>query len=147
MFESLNFLSNSTGEGVVILTLIALIIYLLYKYIPGRDKQLTEERAARDEQLAEERDKRDKLLMEYIETRDAKFIQAFDSYKEAMENFKENEDKAHSGLATLFETLIEKQSSAMTEQMNINNEKMARLIRETNKEILNAIKEVNGIKS
>ena len=74
-------------EKVIQLTYIVILIWMLTRYIPRRDREFAAERTAREEAFAAERQERDKAFLETI-----------NSYREALIDFQEKEDAAHAKL-------------------------------------------------
>lgn len=74
-------------QKVIQITYIVLLLWMLVRYIPKREKEFQEERAKREADFKEERAERDKAFLETI-----------NSYRDALIDFQEKEDAAHAKL-------------------------------------------------
>lgn len=74
-------------QKVIQIVYILILVWILTRYIPKRDKENAKERADREESFKEERKERDEAFLETI-----------NSYRDALVNFQEKEDAAHARL-------------------------------------------------
>ena len=80
-------------QKVIQLVYILILIWMLTRYVPKRDKEYAKERADREEAFKEERQERDQAFLETI-----------NSYRDALINFQEKEDAAHAKLIEMIST-------------------------------------------
>ena len=78
---------NMDMEKVIQIVYIVILVWMLTRYIPKRDKEYAKERADREEAFKEERQERDQA-----------FLGTINAYRDALVNFQEKEDAAHARL-------------------------------------------------
>lgn len=74
-------------QKLIQITYIVLLLWMLVRYIPKREKDFKEERERREADFKEERQERDRAFLETI-----------NSYREALISFQEKEDASHASI-------------------------------------------------